>query len=92
MNEEEVIFNVFKAIKHPDMGEICFNIQVVDSLINNKVKHLTNPLEACLVNNILEEDAEIVGYICWIESFEPNRKRYFKDSGQAQPKIESTSE
>jgi hypothetical protein len=26
VNEEEVIFNVLKAIKHQDMGESCFNI------------------------------------------------------------------
>jgi hypothetical protein len=59
VNEEEVIFNVFKAIKQPDMGESCFSIQVVDTLINDKVKLPTDLLEACLVNNVLEEDAEI---------------------------------
>jgi hypothetical protein len=92
VNEEEVIFNVFKAIKQPNMGESCFNIQVVDSLINDKVKLPTNSLEACLVNNVLEEDAEIAEYSCWMNSFEPNRKRYFEDLGQAPPTVKSTSE
>jgi len=57
VNEEEVIFNVFKAIKQPDMGESCFSIRVVDSLINDKVKHPNDLLQACLVNNVMEEDA-----------------------------------
>ncbi|XP_061955587.1 uncharacterized protein LOC133677523 [Populus nigra] len=91
VNEEEVIFNVFKAIKQPDMGESCFSIQV-DSLINNKVKVPTNPLETCLVNSILEEDIEIAEYKCWMDSFEPKCRRYFEDLGQAPPKIKSTSE
>jgi hypothetical protein len=59
VNEEEVIFNVFKTIKQPDMGESCFSIQVVESLINDKVKLPTDPLEACLLNKVWEEDAEI---------------------------------
>jgi hypothetical protein len=92
VNEEEVIFNVFKAIKQPNMGESCFSIQVVDSLINDKVKLPTDPLEACLVNNVLEEGAEITEYTCWMDSFEPNRRRYFEDLGQPAPKIKSTSE
>jgi len=41
------------------MGESCFSIQVVDSLINDKVKHPNDPFQACLVNNVMEEDAEI---------------------------------
>jgi hypothetical protein len=52
VNEEEVIFNVFKAIKQPDMGESCFSIQVVESLIIDKVKLPTDPLEACLLNKV----------------------------------------
>jgi hypothetical protein len=86
VNKEEVIFNVFKAIKQPDMGDRCFSIQVVDSLINDKVKHPNDLLQACLVNNVME-DAHITKYTCWMESFEPNRGRYFEDLGQAPPKI-----
>jgi hypothetical protein len=92
VNEEEVIFNVFKAIKQPDIGESCFSIQVVDSLINDKVKHPNDSLEACLVNNVLEEDAEIAEYTCWMDSFELNRRRYFEDLGQAPLKVKSTNE
>ncbi|XP_052311391.1 uncharacterized protein LOC112328498 [Populus trichocarpa] len=92
VNEKEVIFNVFKAIKQPDMGESCFSIQVVESLINDKVKLPTDPLEACLLNKVWEEDAEIAEYTCWMDSFEPNRRRYFEDLGQPAPKIKSTSE
>jgi len=82
---------VFKAIKQPDMGDRCFSIQVVDSLINDKVKHPNDLLQACLVNNVME-DAHITKYTCWMESFEPNRGRYFEDLGQAPPKIKWTSE
>ena len=92
VNEEEVIFNVFKAIKQPDIGESCFSIQVVDSLINDKVKHPNDSLEACLVNNVLEEDAKIAEYTCWMDSFELNRRRYFEDLGQAPLKVKSTNE
>jgi hypothetical protein len=92
VNEEEVIFNVFKAIKQPDIGESCFSIQVVDSLINDKDKHPNDPLEACLVNNVLEEDVEIAEYTCWMDSFELNRRRYFEDLGQATLKVKSTNE
>ena len=92
VNEEEVIFNVFKAIKQLDMGESCFSIQVVESLINDKVKLPTDPLEACLLNKVWEEDAEIAEYTCRMDSFEPNRRRYFEDLGQPAPKIKSTSE
>ena len=78
---------MFKAIKQPDIGESCFSIQVVESLISDKVKPLSDLLEACLVNNVLDEDAEITKYTCWIDSFEPNHRRYFKDLGQAPPKV-----
>jgi len=64
----------------------------VDSLINDKVKHPNDSLEACLVNNVLEEDAEIAEYTCWMDSFELNRRRYFEDLGQAPLKVKSTNE
>ena len=92
VSEEDIIFNVFKAIKKLDMGDSYFKIQVVDSLINDKVKLPIDPLEACLVNNVLVEDAEIAEYTCWMDSFEPNQRKYFEDLGQALLKPKSISE
>ena len=42
--------------------------------------------------NVLEEDAEIAEYTCWMDSFEPNQRKYFKDFWQALLKPKSTSE
>ena len=37
MQEEEVTFNVFDAIKHPHENDSCFNIDVVEAIMSSQV-------------------------------------------------------
>ncbi|XP_022858335.1 uncharacterized protein LOC111379225 [Olea europaea var. sylvestris] len=67
VQEEEVTFNVFDAIKYSDT---IFNQQ-------------KESLEVCLVNPNLTmvEDPKVLEYALWMDSFGPNRRKYFEVLG-----------
>ena len=79
MQEEEVTFNVFNAIKHPHENDKCFIIDVVEALVSNQVGH-TNPLEINLLHENLGdlEDEEVKEYLLWMDSFGLDRMKYFE--------------
>ena len=41
MQEKEVIFSVFKAIKHPHDNDNCFRVDVIEAIVSNQL----GPLE-----------------------------------------------
>ncbi|MCI83483.1 hypothetical protein A2U01_0104759, partial [Trifolium medium] len=65
---EQVLFNVFEAMKRHDDEPECFRIEVVDEVIEDefKVQTPSPPLERVLVNSIddLEEEWEREIDIC----------------------------
>ena len=84
VQEEEVTFNVLKAIKYPGASDSCFCIDALDTLVS---QHFTKPedsLEASLTHPTPStlEDEDVMEIIHWMDSFGPNNRRYFEPLGQ----------
>ncbi|CAJ2656829.1 unnamed protein product [Trifolium pratense] len=82
---EQILFNVFEAMKQHDDDTQCFRIEVVDEVIEDifKVQHSSSTLEKVLVNsldNVEEEgEREIDGFIPE-EMTAQQKKKLFADS------------
>ena len=48
MQEDEVKFNMFKAVRHPAESDTCFMTEIVEAIVSS-LSGLTDPLEASLV-------------------------------------------
>ena len=82
VREDEVKFNVFETVKHMAESDTCFMTETVEAIVSNQ-SGLTDPLEASLVQSDSEnlgEEAE--EYVKWMDSFEPNRRKYFEFLGE----------
>ena len=82
VQEDEVKFNVFEAVRHPAESDTCFMAKIVEAIVSSQ-SDLTDPLETSLVQNDPEnmsEEAE--EYVKWMDSFGPNRRKYFKSLGE----------
>ena len=83
MQEDEVKFNVFKAVRHPTESDTCFMAEIVEAIVSSQ-SGLIDPLEASLVQSDYEnmsEEAE--EFVKWMDSFEPNRRKYFESLGES---------
>ena len=82
VQEDEVKFNVFEAVRHPTESDTCFMTETIEAIVSSQ-SGLTDPLEASLVQrdseNLGEEAEE---YVKWMDSFEPNRRKYFESLGE----------
>ena len=82
VQEDEVKFNVFEAVRHPAESDTCFMAEIVEAIVSSQ-SGLTDPLEASLVENDSEnmsEEAE--EYVKWMDSYGPNRRKYFESLGE----------
>ena len=82
VQEDEVKFNVFEAVRHPAESDTCFMAEMVKVIVSSQ-SGLTDPLEASLVENDFEnmsEEAE--EYVKRLDSFGPNRRKYFESLGE----------
>ena len=82
VQEEEVKFNVFEAVRHPAESDTCFMAEIVEAIVSSR-SGLTDPLETSLVENEsenLSEEAE--EYVKWMDSFGHNRRKYFESLGE----------
>ena len=78
LQEDEVKFNVFEAVRHLVESDTCFIVETVEAIVSSQ-SSLTDPLEASLVQSDskkLGEEAE--EYVKWMDSFEPNRRKYYE--------------
>ena len=78
VQEDEVKFNVFEVVRHPTESDTCFIVETVEAIVSSQ-SSLTDPLEASLVHSDSEklgEEAE--EYVKWMDSFEPNRRKYYE--------------
>ena len=82
VQEEEVKFNVFEAVRHPAESDTCFMADIVEAIVSSQ-RDLTDPLETSLVEdepkNLSEEAEE---YVKWMDSFGHNRRKYFESLGE----------
>ena len=82
VQEDEVKFNVFEAVRHPAEIDTCFMAEIVEAIVSSQ-SSLTDPLGGSLVENDSEnmsEEAE--EYVKWMDSFRTNRRKYFKSLGE----------
>ena len=82
VQEEKVKFNVFEAVRHPTESDTCFMTETVEAIVSSQ-SGLMDPLEASLVQSDSEnmgEEAE--EYVKWMDSFKPNRRKYFELLGE----------
>ena len=82
VQEDEVKFNVFEAVRHPAESDTCFMTEIVEAIVSSR-SGLTDPLETSLVENEsenLSEEAE--EYVKWMDSFGHNRRKYFESLGE----------
>ena len=82
VQEEEVKFNVFEAVRHPAESDTCFMADIVEAIVSSQ-RDLTDPLETSLVEDEpenLNEEAE--EYVKWMDSFGHNRRKYFESLGE----------
>ena len=82
VQKDEVKFNVFEAVKHPAESDTCFIVETVEAIVSSQ-GGLTDPLEASLVQSDSEklgEEAE--EYVKWMDSFKPNRRKYYEPLGE----------
>ena len=93
VQEDEVKFNVFEAVRHQAESDTCFMAEIVEAIVSSQ-SGLKDPLEASLVQNNSEnmsEEAE--EYIKWMDSFRPNRRKYFESLGEsAKPPVPSVEQ
>ena len=82
VQEDEVKFNVFEAVRHPAESDTCFMAEIVEAIVSSQ-SGLTDRLEASLVENDSENmSEEAKEYVKWMDSFEPNRRKYFESLGE----------
>ncbi|KAF7814830.1 uncharacterized protein G2W53_028799 [Senna tora] len=87
VQDEEVTFNVFKAMKLPDEPEECFKVNVIEFSINSAVRevmiktHPVDPLEAAIMSMLEHDEEDICDYVKMLESSvqlsKPNRRFEF---------------
>ena len=50
MQDDEVNFNAFKAVRHPVESDTCFIVETMESIVSSQ-SGLTDPLETSLVHS-----------------------------------------
>ena len=85
VNEEEVTFNVFKAMRYPEPTESCFAIDVMEEGIEQQITKPVDALEASLTlsGELDNEDELIEEVLKWLDSFEPNNRKYYEKLGES---------
>jgi len=52
VQDDQVTFNVFQALKHPTKDQTCYRLDVIDCVVHDcfQANRFEDPLEGCLVN------------------------------------------
>ena len=79
VQEEEVTFNVFNAMKYPIESESCFKVGIKEAIVSSQKDHI-DPLETRRINgnspNIVDDEAR--EYVLWMDTFGQNKQNYFE--------------
>ncbi|XP_068322059.1 uncharacterized protein [Pyrus communis] len=94
VEDKEVVFKVFEAIKHPREQEECFSIDILNQIVSEqfKAQHLTEPLEVSLVHSSIprvevEEVTEIVNILNSAPPHNLHWRHHYEALGPAPMKI-----
>ena len=69
VQEEEVKFNIFNAIKHPPDHDSCFRVDVLEAIVSNQLGS-SEPLDTSLTHDDPSscEDETVQEYVKWMDS------------------------
>ena len=82
VQEKEVKFNVFEAMRHLVESDTCFMTETAEAIVSSQSGH-ADPLEASLVlSNSEKWGDEGKEYVKWMDSCEPNRRKYYEPLGE----------
>ena len=82
VQDDEVRFSVFNAVQHPIESDACFMIEAVEAIVSSQ-SGLTGPFRTSLTQNDKEKlSEEAVEYVKWMDSFQPNRIKYYEPLGE----------
>ena len=82
VQDDNVKFNVFEAVRHPAESDTCFMIEIVEAIVSSQ-SGLTDPLETSLVQSESEElGEEVEEYVKLMDSYTPNRRKYCEPLGE----------
>ena len=81
---EEVTFIVFNVIQHLHGSDNYFIIYLVEAIVSSQVGH-TDPIETSLLHrdSVRLNDEDVAKYLIWMDSFEPNKRKYFEHLGES---------
>ena len=72
INDEHVIFNVFKSVKYSSSADTCFKIDVIDQFVDEKFQEcsLEDSLEGCITQSkdITVEKNELKEQVMYLEA------------------------
>ena len=82
VQEKEVAFSVFNVIKYMHDNVSCFKVDVIEAIVSNQFGP-SKPLETSLTHEdpSSSEDVVVREYVKWMDSFGPNRRKYFESLG-----------
>ena len=74
VQNEEVTFNVFNAIKHPMENESCCRVDIMEAIVSSQKDHI-DPLETSLIYGDSPDnfDYEARENVLWMDSFGKNK-------------------
>ena len=73
---------MFEVVRHPVESDTCFIVETVEAIVFSQ-SGLIDPLETSLVQSELEElGEEAEEYVKWMNSFQPNRRKYYEPLGK----------
>ena len=82
VQDDEVKFNVFEAMRHIAESDTCFMIETVEAIVSSQSGPIY-PLETSLVQSESEElGEEVKEYVKWMDSFQTNRRKYYEPQGE----------
>ena len=80
--DDDVKFNVFEAVRHPVESDTCFMIETMEAIVSSH-SGPTDPLGTILVQSESEDlGEEVKKYVKWMDSFQPNRRKYYEPLGE----------
>ena len=69
-------------MRHPEESDTCFIVETVEAIVSSQ-SGLTDPLQTSLVQSESEElGEEAEEYVKFMDSFQPNRRKYYKPLGK----------
>ncbi|XP_062086339.1 uncharacterized protein LOC133792447 [Humulus lupulus] len=80
---DEVVFNVFKALKYHRASDSCFSLNVIEESFS-KGKLIEDPLEMSLISLSMEDcdGTEVIEYVNWLNSAGSIYKKKYEELGQ----------